>query len=307
MVELLDSSTAELSGAAEDGSTVPADDTASLDKAVSLDAGVFPAFTSVETLLELLSAQAAKKNNVENIQTREIFFIRYSVSAMSLELWAEGLAVAEGVAYAAFHHIVTVPRGIIAYWRELFDGEFSITVQHGFVGGHVHDFAEQKFGFLVVAHHLAFQREREFGDQRGVHVFALDGGEARLCKLVRDLVAAGDSKVINSLDVLCRRHAHGESLAGKDVRHGLVALGHVDGNLVRIADAAPGGHHRVRGAVFVVCRDDERRLRVKVSLDSEIFAHDKFSSWSGCSIDKIQKKNLNGHFLSRTSTKLTAI
>ena len=76
MVELLDSSTAELSGAAEDGSTVPADDTASLDKAVSLDAGVFPAFTSVETLLELLSAQAAKKIRDEKIQKRERFFMR---------------------------------------------------------------------------------------------------------------------------------------------------------------------------------------------------------------------------------------
>lgn len=86
MVELLDSSTAELSGAAEDGSTVPADDTASLDKAVPLDAGVFPAFTSVETLLELLSAQAAKKNNVEKIQTREKFFIGYSVSAMRCQV-----------------------------------------------------------------------------------------------------------------------------------------------------------------------------------------------------------------------------
>ena len=85
-MELLDSSTAELSGAAEDGSTEPADDTDSLDKAVPLDAGVVPAFTSVETLLELLSAQAAKKNNVENIQTREIFFIRYSVSAMRCQV-----------------------------------------------------------------------------------------------------------------------------------------------------------------------------------------------------------------------------
>jgi hypothetical protein len=70
-VELLDSSTA-----AEDGSTVPADDTTSLDETVSLDAGEVPAFTSVETLLELLSAQAAKKTKDEKIQKRESFFMR---------------------------------------------------------------------------------------------------------------------------------------------------------------------------------------------------------------------------------------
>ena len=83
--ELLDSSTAELSGAAEDRSTVPADYMASLDKAVSLEAGAFPAFTSVETLLELLSAQAARKNRDEKIQARESFFIKHSVSAKNCQ------------------------------------------------------------------------------------------------------------------------------------------------------------------------------------------------------------------------------
>ena len=86
--------------------------------------------------------------------------------------------------------------GIVAHRREFFHGELAVGIKYGFVGGHVHDFAEQEFRIVVVAHHLAFEREREFRNERGVHVSTLDGGESRLGELVGDLVPAGYAQVV---------------------------------------------------------------------------------------------------------------
>lgn len=185
------------------------------------------------------------------------------------------LAVAEGVADAAFHYIVAVARGVVADRGELFDREFSVLVEHRFVGCHVHDFAEQEFGFFVVAYKLAFQRERKFRNQRGIDMGAPDRCQAGMGELVGHLVARGDAQIVNGLDVLLVRHAHGERLAGKDVRHGLMAMRHVNGHLVRIANGAPSGHHRIRGTILVIGRNDQCRLRVEISLDSKILTHRK--------------------------------
>ncbi len=111
-------------------------------------------------------------------------------------------------------------------------------------------------------------------------MFALDGGEAGFGEFVCNLVTAGDSKVVNGLDVFFGGHADGKEFAGLDVVHGLVAVCHVDGDLVHVADAAPGGHHGVGGTIFVVGADNQHGLGIQIRLDAKIFTH-KNSCFTG--------------------------
>lgn len=83
---------------------------------------------------------------------------RATFFALVLKQLLDALPIAEGIAHAAFHHVVAMTCGIVANRGKLFDGEFSVLIEHGFVGGDVHDFSEQKFGFFIVAHELAFER-----------------------------------------------------------------------------------------------------------------------------------------------------
>ena len=89
---------------------------------------------------------------------------RATFFALVLKQDLDALPVAEGIAHAAFHHVVAVTRGIVAYRPELFYAELAAFVKRRLVCGYVHDFAQQKFRFLIVAHELAFQSEREFRD-----------------------------------------------------------------------------------------------------------------------------------------------
>lgn len=197
---------------------------------------------------------------------------------LSMRIWIfmllDFFPVAEGVSDALADGEVPVIRGVVADGVQFFHVHLVVCVEHGRIGCDVHDFAEEQFGIFVVADHFAFEREREFRNQRGVYIFALDGGEARFGELVCNLLAACDAEVVNRLDVLGSCHAYGEGLARLDVVHRLVAVGHVDGNLVHVADAAPCGDHRICAAVVVVGGDDKCRLRVQIRFRSKIFTHE---------------------------------
>ena len=126
---------------------------------------------------------------------------------------------------------------------------------------------------------IAYARFVLFCDERGVHMFALDGGETRLGEFVCNLVAAGDSQVVDGFDVFFSGHADSKEFAGLDVVHGLVSLVDADGHLVEIVDTSPGGHHGVGGLVFVVGPDDQNGLGVKQCFLSEILAHSNSMFW----------------------------
>jgi hypothetical protein len=52
-------------------------------------------------------------------------------------------------------------------------------------------------------------------------------------------------------------------------------MAQVNDDLVRPADAAPGGVHGVGGTVLVVCADDEHWLGMENGLCAEILTHNK--------------------------------
>ena len=193
---------------------------------------------------------------------------RATFFALILKQLLDALSVAEGIAHAAFHHVVAVTRGIIANRGKLFNGEFSVLIKHGLVGSDVHNFAEQEFRFFVVAHELAFKRERQFSNKRGIDIFAFDGCKASLCKFISHAITTGNAQIVDSLDVISSRHAHGKSLASKNVRDGLVGLGHVNCNLVVVADRTPSGHHGVRRAVIIISGNDNYKILTTVKIDS---------------------------------------
>ena len=139
--------------------------------------------------------------------------------------------------------------------------------------GDIDYIAHHQAGFGIIALQYAFDRDGQFVDQRRVHKFGPGGMEARLSELIRFIVARYHAHIVARRNMIGISHADGKCLAGKNVGGGLVAGADAHGQLLIVADPAPGRIHGVRRAILSIGGEDKDRLRIGPGLCSKILAH----------------------------------
>ena len=100
--------------------------------------------------------------------------------------------------------------------------------------------------------------------------------EAGPGEFVGKAVAGDDAHIVAGHQLLGRGHGDGEGLGVQDVGGGLVVFADAQGDLVDLADAAPGGVHAVGDPVGAVGGQDEDGLGIADGIGTEVFTHGNY-------------------------------
>ena len=166
-----------------------------------------------------------------------------------------------------------VIHGIVGDGLEFRYIQLAVLSQNGFVRAHIDDLAHQPAGVGIVGDQPAFQCHGQLVNERCVHKQGFGGVKTSLGELVRFFVAADDAHIVTGCRVFGSCHGYGEGFPCQEILGGLVVGIYADGDLLFLADAAPGGIHGVGGAVGIVSADDVHGHGITHRLGAEILSH----------------------------------
>ena len=182
------------------------------------------------------------------------------------------LAAREGFGQRGAQLAVFEADGVVGYGSQSggVDASFG---EDALVGRDVDDTSRQVAAFGVVGEQLAFERHRQFVDERGIDMCRAGGVESRPGELVGHAVARDDTHVVARLDGLDGGHADSEGTRGEDVFRGLVFGREAEADGLVGEHPAPGGIHGGGEPLFVVSCHNQTRHRIEPDVGSEIFSH----------------------------------
>ena len=193
----------------------------------------------------------------------------WAVGRLFFKLQAGGEGLADGVAEGD----VVMAEGVVGDGVEFAEVDLAVRGKNLVVDGDVDDLADEAAGSRIVALYTAFEREGQLGENGRVNALAFLGVPAGTLDFVGDVVARHDADVVGCNEVVNVGNADGERALRKQVGGRLVVVADTDGDLVLLADAAPGGVHGVWDSLLVVSADDQHGHGVKRCFCTNVLSH----------------------------------